>query len=160
MAAQPQPQPQPKPPQPRSLLTLQAQVAAGAFAERQLRGIIHQKNQEEMQMLAKLLDCTKEVQANLAKNPQRPRAAQMKNLVCICHSVCPSETEEWVGCFRTVQKRRKQQAQALAAGSPLPQSDGQPSTNCEALKRRLELCTQYASTRLLHAAVLPKDRAS
>jgi hypothetical protein len=29
------------------------------------------------------------------------------------------------------------------------------SGNCEELRRRLELCTQHASTRLLHAAVMP-----
>ena len=148
------PQEQPKPPQPRSLLTLQAQVAAGAFAERHLHSVA--ECDKDMAMLIKMLECTKEAQAALTRNPQRPRAAQMRNLVCVCHSVCPSETEAWVGCFRDVQQQRKK---AASESSPPPGSTPRgPTTNCEALKKELELCTQYASTRILHSTVFPKEK--
>lgn len=160
------PPPQPKPPQCRALLTLQSQVAGGGFAERHLRGIVVDGEKDDLQKFEKLLQCTREAQVSMAQNPQRPRATQMRNLVCVCHSVCPTETEAWVGCFRHVQRLRKQAAQAqqqpqqqgISAGAASRSDARSTSTNCEALKKQLERCTEYASTRLLHAALLPKDR--
>ena len=145
---------QPQPPQPRALLTLQAQIAQGGYAERHLEGIAdRQRGVDELQKFLSLLQCTQEAQNAMQADAPKPRAVQMRNLVCVCHAVCPAETEAWVHCYRSLVKHQK-----MAARSDNSAAVQVPASNCEYLKRQLELCTQYASTRLLHAAVLPKDR--
>ena len=69
-----------------------------------------------------------------------------RNTVCVCAAVCPSATSEWLECFKGVVKKQRQGASGVELNA------------CDDLKRRLEICTQHASSKLLHAAVMPSDR--
>ena len=73
--------------------------------------------------------------------------ARRRNLVCVCNAVCPDETSAWASCFRAVAKKQREGKDTSELG------------NCEEARRQLDVCTQHASTRLLHAAVLPSDRS-
>ena len=66
--------------------------------------------------------------------------------MCVCAAVCPDETAAWLECFKGVVKKQRQGATGVELNA------------CDDLRRSLEICTQHASSRLLHAAVMPPDR--
>jgi len=69
----------------------------------------------------------------------------MRNMLCLCSSVCPDETEAWTVCVRKA-------AKAIRDQEPVsPES-------CEAYRVRLERCTQRQTSLLLRAALVPPDR--
>ncbi len=67
--------------------------------------------------------------------------------MCVCNAVCPDETVVWIRCFRNA-------VQKLREGVPLEKVG-----NCDEVRRKLDACTQHASSKLLHAAVLPSDKS-
>ena len=69
--------------------------------------------------------------------------------MCVCTAVCPDETQAWVRCFRSVVRKQRSSSSAHEDAS---------GANCEHLRNQLEQCTAAASSRLLHAAVMPSDR--
>ena len=79
-------------------------------------------------------------------NTHLSSAILCRNTVCVCAAVCPSATSEWLECFKGVVKKQRQGASGVELNA------------CDDLKRRLEICTQHASSKLLHAAVMPSDR--
>ena len=61
--------------------------------------------------------------------------------MCVCAAVCSEETAAWVECFRGVARKQREGVDPSRLGS------------CYEARQRLEICTQNASSRLLHAAV-------
>ena len=133
----------PPTPNPRALLHLQSQLVRGMFAERHHQALATGE-QANVDAFVALVTCAQEAQQFVQKRPDRTRAANTRNMVCVCHAVCPDETQGWINCFRSVSNAAKK-------GQPIT------STNCEELRHRLEKCTQRASTRLLHAALIPPE---
>lgn len=137
-----------RPPSVRSLLLLQNHVASGVFAPRHLKALADDdKSLEQIYSLAECIRAHQQFVANAP--PEKQRSAQTRNMVCVCRAVCPSETVAWVDCYRSVLTARRK-AKAGQLDGPLP------NTNCEELRHRLEVCTQHASSRLMHAAILPR----
>lgn len=136
--------PGPRPPQCRSLLTLQNQLASGMWAERHLHALA--EDQQHAQHIMGLLECARDVRSFVQTNPNKPRQAQTRNLVCVCNTVCPELTVEWVQCFRDTAKKAREG------------TDMSTLSNCDDLRRRLDECTQYASSRLVHGALLPSSK--
>lgn len=130
----------PKMPNPRSLLAIQSHIATGVFANRHLEALTT-SDMEVQTLFMSLLGCVRDAQSFVAANPQKQRQAQTRNLVCVCTAACSEETKAWVQCYRGVARSHKQGVATDA--------------NCEELRQRLERCTQDASNKLLHAAVLP-----
>ena len=134
----------PRPPQCRSLLTLQNQVVSGMWAERHLRALA--EDSQNAQHMMGLLECANDSRAFMQQNPNRPRQATTRNLVCVCNTVCPELTVAWVQCYRNVTKRAKEGA------------DPSTLSTCDELRRNLDKCTQHASSRLVHGALLPNGK--
>ena len=153
------------------MLALQQQVSRGMWAERHLKAL--SEDEDNLRQLAGVLECTRETQRFLQRQPKKQQSAQTKcaqyiiysrffrslspihiclpplfsrNTVCVCAAVCPSATSEWLECFKGVVKKQRQGASGVELNA------------CDDLKRRLEICTQHASSKLLHAAVMPSDR--
>ena len=162
---------QAKLPRVQSMLALQQQVSRGMWAERHLKAL--SEDEDNLRQLAGVLECTRETQRFLQRQPKKQQSAQTKcapyitysrffsqpltnthlssavfhrNTVCVCAAVCPSATSEWLECFKGVVKKQRQGASGVELNA------------CDDLKRRLEICTQHASSKLLHAAVMPSDR--
>jgi hypothetical protein len=141
----------PKPPSARSLLLLQSHIVSGVLAKHHIQALA--ADDQSLLQLHALVDCVRAHQNFVATAPpEKQRSAQSRNLLCVCKAVCPDETAAWVQCYRTVMAARRTSKTQPA------HSESMPKTNCEDLRRNLEACTQYASTRLLHAAILPPDR--
>ena len=132
----------PQTPNPRSLLALQGQLSGGMFGERHCESLAMSSPENAAAFLA-LMQCTEDAREAI-QSGKKQRGVQTRNLVCVCHAVCPDETQAWVSCFRGVSTAMKKK---------LPSS-----TNCEELRERLETCTQHASSRMLHAALIPAEK--
>ena len=140
------PESRPRVPAARSLLIFQEHLARGMWADRHIQAMV--SDPESAGPFLQVVQCTQDYtqqrqDAGAAGDSGKMRQAATRNRVCLCHAVCPEETIAWVQCMRALRKQRK-------SNSTLG--------NCDEHYRRVEMCTQWASTRLLHAAVLPKDR--
>ena len=162
---------QAKLPRVQSMLALQQQVSRGMWAERHLKGLIGGRGQLAPASPG-VLECTRETQRFLQRQPKKQQSAQTKcaqyiiysrffsqpltnthlssplfsrNTVCVC-AVCPSATSEWLECFKGVVKKQRQGASGVELNA------------CDDLKRRLEICTQHARLKAAAAAVMPSDR--
>ena len=158
----------------------EGQLAGGKWAERHVQALA--ADAKNAQVVMGLLECVRDAQAFVQAQPDRQRQAHMRcatrhrkhlrthtsrrftvqqrirdfpkqigvrvfhrNLVCVCNAACPEETAAWVKCFRRAVRKQREGA------------DPSTFSNCDETRRRLDACTQYASTRLLHAAVIAQD---
>jgi len=131
----------------RALRQAQQHVLTGIWQARHFDGLI--EGHWSRHVMSSLLQCTQQLVEQQQEIATRSRSAEeaqrrtqrlnTKNMLCLCNSVCPEETGEWLQC---VQRSAK----------------GDSSETCEGQRRRLELCTQRQTSRLLHAAMLPPDR--
>ena len=134
----------------RALLTFQDHLLRGIWAERHLEALAN--NTDTVGPLLQLTECSVTLQQAQQRRlpPAKQRVLQTRNMICVCHATCPEETVAWVQCMRGMAKATKIAAQN---GTPVPANGA-----CDRQRHVLELCTQRATSRLLHAAVLPTDR--
>ena len=140
----------PRIPAARSLVVFQDHLIRGVWAQRHLEALVN--DPKSLRSFLSLVECTREFQkqqqaAIASQDAAKLRGATTRNRLCLCNAVCPDESSAWIQCARTAVRRAK--------------ADGDRTglkTVCEEERQRLEKCTQWASTRLLHAAVLPQDR--
>ena len=124
----------------------------GLWAERHLQALAN--DPKSVGPLVAIVECSQKYQkqhqsATAANDVAKLRNAATRNRVCMCHAVCPTETFDWLSCARAaVKQQREEGADAAAAWK-----------SCDRKRRTLEACTQWESTRLLHAAVLPSTDA-
>ena len=145
-------EPAPRVPASRSLLLFQDHLVRGLWAQRHLEALAN--DPKSLEAFASIVECTRELhkqqqEAAAAQSPAKFKQAATRNKVCMCLSVCHDETMEWLQCVRSQMKLHKGDKEAGLAGQRI---------HCEERRRQVESCTQYASTRLLYAAVMPQDR--
>lgn len=131
----------------RALRLAQQHVLQGIWQARHFDGLL--EDGWSRNAVSALLQCTQQLveqqediaaTARSAEEAQRrQQRLQMQNLVCLCNAVCPTEAAEWVQCIKRSTK-------------------GDGAETCEGYRRRLELCTQRSTSRLLHAVMSPPDR--
>ena len=147
----------PRVPAARSLVMFQEHLARGLWADRHLQALA--SDPTAVGPFMSIFECTRDFQqqqqrAVAANDSAKLRQAATRNRVCLCAAVCPQETTEWLQCARAAARALRAAKKGGGASSSTATTHFAP---CEAQRRRLEACTQWESTRLLHAAVLPKD---
>ena len=146
----------PRMPTARSLVMFQEHLARGVWADRHLQALA--SDPKAVGPFMSIFECAREFQnqqqqAVATNDSAKLRQAATRNRVCLCAAVCPQETTEWLQCARAAAKVLRAAKKGGSNGS----TTATHLAPCEAQLRRLEACAQWESTRLLHAAVLPKD---
>jgi hypothetical protein len=131
----------------RALRQAQQHVLQGIWEARHFDGLL--EDSWSRTAVTGLLQCTQQLveqkqdvnsTSRTAEEAQRrQQQLQMRNVVCLCNAVCPAEAQRWLQCVKRSTK-------------------GGTSETCEGQRRRLEFCTQRATSRLLHSVMLPPDR--
>jgi hypothetical protein len=131
----------------RALRHAQQHVLQGIWEARHFDGLL--EDHWSRAAMTGLLQCTQQLveqkqdilstSRSAEEAQRRQQQLHMKNVMCLCSSVCPSEAQQWVQCVKRSTK-------------------GGSSETCEGQRRRLEFCTQRATSRLLYSVMLPPDR--
>ena len=145
------PEQAPKVPAARSLMHFQDMLMRGMWANRHIESLAN--NPDTVEAFAQIIECAREYQKMRQEAVQASSSSQLKkadtrNKVCMCLSVCHEETMAWLQCVRGELKKHRGNREAGFAAQRV---------SCEGYRRDLEKCTQWQSTRMLHAAVLPQD---
>lgn len=129
-----------------ALLTFEAALYAGRWEARELSGL------EENRVSAPMVDGVRECLPfldRLATGEYASRADQAKlkfaNLVCVASKACPDETIRWYQCVQS----------AAGGGSGVRGAN----VGCSTARKRLERCSQRASSMLVSAALLRGDNS-
>lgn len=131
----------------RALRQAQQHVLQGIWEARHFDGLL--EDNWSRAAVTGLLQCTQQLveqkqdihltSRSTEEAQRRQQQLQMKNMVCLCNAVCPAEAQQWLQCVKRSTK-------------------GGGSETCEGQRRRLEFCTQRATSRLLYSVMLPPDR--
>mmetsp|Transcript_10169 Transcript_10169/g.26394 ORF Transcript_10169/g.26394 Transcript_10169/m.26394 type:complete len:142 (-) Transcript_10169:435-860(-) len=128
-----------------ALLSFEAALYAGRWEARELAGL------EENRASAPLVDGVRECLPFLDRlaTGENKRADQAKlkfaNLVCVASKACPDETIRWYQCVQS----------AASTGAGVRGAN----VGCMNARKRLERCTQRASSLLVSAALLRGDHS-
>ena len=121
----------------------------GNWEQRHVESLV--SNPDAVPQFTQIIECTRDFQRSMHEangDEANINKVNLRNKICMCHSVCSEQTMAWLKCARSEIRKHKGNA---AAGNAAQQRQ------CEDARVALERCTQWEASRLLHAAVLRHD---
>lgn len=164
-------------PNSQSLLLFQDQLLRDKWHSRHIDRL--SENPQTGQLLLGLLGCTKDlVEAMQSDSAPKLKQQSSRNLVCLCHAVCPEETLDWARCVKKAASEQQDacthvhvhtllsstlccyELWALVANvhysfAGAVKQGLEPDENCAKYRMLLERCTQRKTSFLLHSALWP-----